>query len=171
MTVILHAFLEIEQNIINSVKDWCLPMAWVNSLEDYWLTSPLGSDPSPVPTFLIERINFASKFSEWVGYRGWPVQVLYPQYCESQLRLPPIDSWVSSLSKVSVMSSRCPLLLTPSSYRSPLILMAIWPFLLSFPKPDHEISHSTVSSLLNERDRIRRRLLSFFDKSCFFSAL
>lgn len=61
---------------------------WNGSLVGQVIGGPFSQSLlySSIPAFLIERINFASKFSEWVGYRRWPVQVLYLQCCEAQLR-------------------------------------------------------------------------------------
>jgi hypothetical protein len=47
---------------INSVKDLCLPMDWVLSWASYLLTVFSFSAPFPVPTFLVDGINFGSKF-------------------------------------------------------------------------------------------------------------
>jgi hypothetical protein len=37
------------------------------------------------------------------GYRRWPLNIHCTQYCESQLRITPIDSWVPFLSWVLVL--------------------------------------------------------------------
>jgi len=45
----------------NSVRDWCLPMAWISSWTRYWTTVPWVSAPCPVPVFLVDRIYFGMK--------------------------------------------------------------------------------------------------------------
>ena len=42
----LGSYVQTEQNIISSVRDWCLPMGWVSSWASYWLTTPSISAPS-----------------------------------------------------------------------------------------------------------------------------
>ena len=71
-------------------------------------------------------------------YKTWPLQVPYPQYCESQLRSSPLI-----LEPLPYPSSRCypgehPQLHIPTSCRFPLILKAIWPSPLSLPTLDPE---------------------------------
>jgi hypothetical protein len=51
----------------NSVRDWCLPMGWVANWDGYLLAIPSVFVPSPVPTFLVGRINFGLKVL-WVGW-------------------------------------------------------------------------------------------------------
>ena len=58
--------LQASQSIINTVSDQCFPRGWVSSWASYWLAVALVSAPSPVPTFLIERIKFGLEIL-WVG--------------------------------------------------------------------------------------------------------
>jgi hypothetical protein len=76
-------------------------MGWVSSWTRYWLTTPSVSAPTPIPAIFCDRISFGWKFCGWVGvpipplgllpgHRRQPPQNLYPQCCESQLRVPPL---------------------------------------------------------------------------------
>ena len=67
---------------VEPVIDWTLPLS---------LLQP------PVPAFLVDRMHLGLKVFLWIGisftplgflpgYRRWPIQVPYPQYCKSQLR-------------------------------------------------------------------------------------
>jgi hypothetical protein len=83
------------------------------------------------------------------GYRRCPLQVPHSQCCESQLRyfllilgcLPYPRSW------------SCPKdathLPTPINCRFPLILLVIWPYLLSFPTYDLELLPHSLPHLLS----------------------
>ena len=78
-----------------------MPMGWVSSWVGYCLAQSSVSAPCSVPAFLVDRINFGLKVLcvSWCpynatgflpGFRRWPLQVPYPQCCESQLRSPPL---------------------------------------------------------------------------------
>ena len=113
-------------------------MGWVSSWTGYWLGIPSVSVPSPIPSFLLVRINFGSIFL-WVGWcsyclTGVPVwlQEIAPPGSISPIlwvtdKITPIDSWVLLLSQVFVMSWRCPNLSIPFSCRFLFFLMVIWP--------------------------------------------
>jgi hypothetical protein len=49
----LESCLQILQSIINSVRDWCLPMGRVSSWFSYWLDIPSVSVPSLSLDFLL----------------------------------------------------------------------------------------------------------------------
>jgi hypothetical protein len=119
-------------------------MKWVSSCASYWLVIPSVSTPSPVPAFLVDRINFGWSFCRWVGVPITPLgflllQVPYPQCFESQFHIP-IDSWVPPLSQVAVKFWGCSYLpiLPPVICKFLFILMVIWQSLLSLPIPDSE---------------------------------
>jgi hypothetical protein len=62
-----------QRAIIINLRDWCLPMVWISSWAGYCLAILLVSTPSPVPAFLVDRIQFVSKFYVWVGIPVAPV--------------------------------------------------------------------------------------------------
>ena len=70
--------LQVQQSIINSVRDWSFPMRWVSSWAGYWLANPSISASSPVPAFLIDRRYFGLKvlWVDWCLYcsTGIPVK-------------------------------------------------------------------------------------------------
>jgi hypothetical protein len=62
----LDSCLQAKWSIINSVRDGWLSMGWASSWASYWLTIPSVTAPSPVPMFLVDRINFGLKVL-WVS--------------------------------------------------------------------------------------------------------
>ena len=94
---------------------WC-----VSSWASYSLAIPPVSTPSPVPAFLVERINFRLKvlWEDWYLYHstGVPAWLQKEGFSGSISPMPwvlakatPIDSWEPPLSHVFGTASRCPL--------------------------------------------------------------
>jgi hypothetical protein len=121
----------------------------VFSWADYSLAIPSVSAPSNIPEFLVDRINFGSKFCVWVGvpiapmnflpgHIGCPLQVLYSQCCESQLRSLPLILGCLLYPKSLAHSQDALLLPIPTSYRFLLILKTNWQSLLSLLTSDPE---------------------------------
>jgi hypothetical protein len=126
----LDSCLWAQQSIINSVRDWCLLMGWISSWVSYWLAISSVSAPSPMPEFLIDRINFGLKIlwvgwcfyhstggPAWLTYRRWTLQVPYPQCSESQLRSPALNLGHLPYSRSLTHPGDGPYLLTPGSCR------------------------------------------------------
>ena len=94
-------------------------MGWVSSWAGYWLVILSVSAPYPVPTFLVDRINFGLNVL-WVGwcpyqYFGIPawLQEVASSGSISQMlwvtaKVTLISSWAPPSSQVFVMSWRCP---------------------------------------------------------------
>lgn len=56
----LNSFLQASQGIINSIREWCLPMEWVSSWTGYGLAVSVSAS-SPIPVILVVRIHFGLK--------------------------------------------------------------------------------------------------------------
>ena len=69
-TVMLGLCLQVQQSIINIVRDWCLPMGWISRWADYWLAIPLVSTLSPICAVLADRIYSGLKVL-WVGWYSY----------------------------------------------------------------------------------------------------
>lgn len=83
------------------------------------------------------------------GYRRWPLKVLYPQCCESQLRSPPLILVCFCYPRSMFLpGDASPQLPTLVSCRFPFLLMVIRPSLQSLPTSDPEPSlHLPLHSL------------------------
>jgi hypothetical protein len=88
--------LQAQQNIINSVRDWCLPMEWVSSWAGLLVNHSLSLCSISHPCISCRRDTFWVKLFFVNGLsllRFLPglqaLQVPYSNCCESQLRSPP----------------------------------------------------------------------------------
>ena len=93
-------------------------LPWASSWAIYLLVISSVSAPSPVPSFLVDGMHLGWKFCWRVGifiaslkvlpgYRRWPLQVPYPQYCEWQVRSPSLILRVSQKIENSSTSKLC----------------------------------------------------------------
>ncbi|EDL27184.1 mCG144766, partial [Mus musculus] len=73
------------------------------------------------------------------GYKRRPLQVPYPQCCQSQLRTSPLILGHLCYPRSLSLPGDAPYIPTPVSCRFPFILVAIWPSLVSIPIPDPEL--------------------------------
>ena len=90
-TVMLGSCLQAQQSIINSVRDWCLPMGWVSSWAGHWLAIPSASAPFLSLHFLLTGKIWGKKFCGCIGVPIPPLGVL-PGYWRwrQQLLNPPL---------------------------------------------------------------------------------
>jgi hypothetical protein len=90
-------------------------MGWVSNWASYWLVTLSDSVLSPIPAFLVNRVNLESKVL-WVGwcpyhYIGVPawLQEMTSSGSISPVKVTPQLILFYPLCQVSVMSWRCPL--------------------------------------------------------------